>query len=58
MPVYMSQFTYTNEVLEALVKQPEDRSAVFREQVEKLGGKVISFYHCLGEYDRVTMYEV
>ncbi len=58
MPIYMSQFTYTNEALEALVKQPEDRGAVFREQVEKLGGEVISFYHCLGEYDGVTIYEV
>jgi hypothetical protein len=37
MPIYMSQFTYTNEALEALVKQPEDRGAVFAKQVEKLG---------------------
>lgn len=58
MPTYMSQFTYTNEALEALVKEPEDRGAVFREQVEKLGGKVHAFYHCLGEYDGVTIYEV
>ena len=58
MPIYMSQFTYTNEALESLVKQPEDRGAVFREQVEKLGGKVHAFYHCLGEYDGVTIYEV
>lgn len=58
MPTYMSQFSYTNEALRALVKQPEDRSAVFRGQVEKLGGKMIAFYHCLGEYDGVTIYEV
>ncbi|MGF1473253.1 MAG: GYD domain-containing protein [Rubrobacteraceae bacterium] len=58
MPTYMSQFSYTNEALKALVKQPEDRGAVFREQVEKLGGKVIAFYHCMGEYDGVTIYEV
>ena len=58
MPIYMSQFTYTNEALEALAKQPEDRSEVFRKQVEKLGGKVHAFYHCMGEYDGVTIYEV
>ncbi len=58
MPTYMSQFTYTNEALKALVKQPEDRGAVFREQVEKLGGKVHAFYHSMGEYDGVTIYEV
>ena len=55
MRTYMSQFTYTNEALESLVKQPEDRGAVFREQVERLGGKVHSFYHCMGEYDGVTI---
>ena len=58
MPTYMSQFSYTNEALRALVKQPEDRGAAFREQVEKLGGKVIAFYHCIGEYDGVTIYEI
>jgi uncharacterized protein with GYD domain len=58
MPLYMSQISYTNEALRALVKHPQDRGAVFREQVEKLGGRVIAFYHCMGEYDVVTIYEV
>jgi uncharacterized protein with GYD domain len=58
MPLYMSQISYTNEALKALVKHPQDRAAVFREQVEKLGGRVIAFYHCMGKYDVVTIYEV
>ena len=58
MPTYMTQFAYTNEAAAALVKEPEDRSAVFREQVEKLGGEVLAFYHCIGKYDGVTIYEV
>ena len=58
MPTYMSQFTYTNEALQGLVEEPEDRGAVFREQVEKLGGKVHAFYHCIGEYDGVTIYSL
>ena len=58
MPIYMTQFAYTKEAAAALVKNPEDRSAVFREQVEKLGGRVLAFYHCVGEYDGLTIYEV
>lgn len=58
MPTYMTQFSYNNEAVAALVKNPEDRGAVFREQVEKLGGKVLTFYHCIGEYDGVATYEV
>ena len=57
MPTYITQFSYTNEALAALAKHPEDRSAVFTKQVEKLGGKVIAFYHCIGEYDGLTIYE-
>ncbi len=58
MPTYMTQFAYTNAAALAFIKNPEDRSGVFREQVEELGGKVIAFYHCIGEYDGVTIYEV
>ena len=58
MPVYMTQFSYTNEAAAALVKNPEDRSGVFREQLEKLGARMLAFYHCVGEYDGVTIYEV
>ncbi len=58
MPTYMTQFSYTNEAAAGLVKNPEDRGAVFKEQVEKLGGHVLSFYHCIGKYDGVATYEV
>ena len=58
MPTYMTQFSYNHQAAAALVKNPEDRGAVFSEQVEKLGGKVLTFYHCLGEYDGLTIYEV
>ena len=58
MPAYMTQFSYTQQAAAALVKNPEDRGAVFSEQVEKLGGQVLAFYHCIGQYDGVTIYEV
>ena len=58
MPTYMTQFAYTDEAARALVKNPQDRGAIFSEQVEKLGGKVLAFYHCIGQYDGVTIYEV
>lgn len=58
MPIYMSQFSYTNEAVASLIKEPEDRSAAFREQVEQLGGRVIVFYYRVDKYDGVTIYEV
>ena len=58
MLTYMTQFSYTQAAAAALVRDPEDRGAVFRGQVERLGGKVICFYHCIGDYDGVATYEV
>lgn len=57
MAVYMSQFSYTTEAWQALVKNPQDRSGVLKEQIEKIGGKLICFYYCYGEYDGVTIAE-
>ncbi len=58
MPLYLAQFSYTPNALAALVKKPEDRSVVFREHVEKLGGQVHAFYYCRGKYDGVIIFEV
>jgi uncharacterized protein with GYD domain len=53
----MSQFSYTTEAWQALVKNPQDRSGVLKEQIEKMGGKLICFYYSYGEYDGVTIAE-
>ena len=57
MSVYMTQFAYTAEAWKALVKKPEDRAAVLAEHAEKLGGRLLSFYYCMGEYDGVAIFE-
>lgn len=57
MGLYMTQFSYTTEAWKALVKKPEDRAAVFAEQAEKLGGRMISLYYCMGDFDGVVIYE-
>lgn len=57
MPLYMTRFSYTPKAWEAFAKKPEDRSAVFRELVERMGGQLLSFYYCFGEYDGVVIFE-
>jgi len=57
MAVYMSQFSYTTEAWRAMVKNPQDRGAVLKEQVEKIGGKFICLYYTYGDYDGVAIYE-
>ena len=57
MSLYMTQFVYTVEAWKALVKKPQDRAAVFAEQAEKLGGRMVSLYYCMGEYDGMVIFE-
>jgi uncharacterized protein with GYD domain len=57
MALYMVQFAYTAEALATMAKNPQDRSVPSRELIQKMGGRLIGFYFCLGEYDGVALYE-
>ncbi len=58
MSRYMIQASYTKEATAALVQHPEDRSEVVRPLIEQLGGRLLDFYFCLGEYDVVCIAEL
>ena len=58
MAFYMVQGTYTAEAWAAMAKNPQDRSIPVRELMQKLGGRLISFYFCYGEYDVVAIGEL
>jgi uncharacterized protein with GYD domain len=57
MSLYMTQFAYTTEAWAALVKNPQDRSVALKAGIEKLGGRMLNFYYCFGEYDGVVISE-
>lgn len=58
MPLYMTRAAYTPEAWAALVKNPQNREEVLRALIEKLGGRLVSFYHAFGEYDVVFIAEM
>jgi uncharacterized protein with GYD domain len=57
MPLYMTQFAYTPEAVAALARKPEDRAAVLKALIEKLGGRLLGFYYSFGEYDGLVIGE-
>ena len=57
MPRYMVQFAYTPQAWAGIAKNLEDRRAPVRQLMETLGGQLISFYYCRGEYDGVLIIE-
>jgi uncharacterized protein with GYD domain len=58
MPHYMTQFAYTADAWAALAKNPQNREEVLRALVEKLGGRLLTFYYALGEYDGMFITEM
>jgi uncharacterized protein with GYD domain len=58
MPFYLVQASYTPQAFAALTKQTENREDGFRALVERLGGKLHSFFWAQGEYDLVVTVEL
>ena len=58
MALYLVQFAYTAEALATMAKNPQDRSRPVRELVQKLGGQLVGFYFCFGEYDGAALAEL
>ena len=55
---YMIQWAYTPEAKAALARVPEDRSVVFGQLVEDMGGRLHANYNSNGDYDGVAIFEV
>jgi uncharacterized protein with GYD domain len=57
MPYYMTQWTYKERQIEALVNNPHDRYDVIQKLFESFGGKLHSFFLSFGDYDGVVIAE-
>ena len=55
---YLIQGRYTNEAVDNLITHPEDRGAVIRDLLDRLGGKVVTFDYSFGHYHFVSIVEV
>src|SRR5262249_28385687 len=57
MPYYMTQWTYKDRQIEALVDNPHDRYAVIQKLFDSFGGKLHQFFLSFGDYDGVIIAE-
>jgi uncharacterized protein with GYD domain len=57
MPQYMFQFAYTSQAWAALAEHPADRSEEVTKMAKKMGGKLVSLYYTMGEYDGMAILE-
>jgi uncharacterized protein with GYD domain len=58
MSTYMSQGSYSTQSVAAMIKNPQDRAAAIKPMFENIGGKLLGFWFCFGEYDFVALYEM
>ena len=49
--------SYTHQGLSDLVSSPEDCSGVIKDLGESVGGQIITFGYCCGDYDFVGVFE-
>ncbi len=57
MALYMLQFSYSSEAWAALSKNPVDRTEPISALAQKVGGRLLNFYYCFGEYDGLVIFE-
>ena len=51
MPLFITQGRFTHEYIKGGLAKPEDRHAVISRLIEQAGGKLVSLYITLGQYD-------
>jgi uncharacterized protein with GYD domain len=57
MPIYISRGCYTADAVRGMMATPEDREPSIARVFEKLGGKLLSYYVTLGEFDSLLIAE-
>jgi len=58
MPFYLAQASYSPQSTAAMIKNPQDRAAVIRPVIERLGGKLHGLWLAFGEFDVVAIAEM
>jgi uncharacterized protein with GYD domain len=55
MAYYLHQVAFTSDAWAKMAKQPQNREAAMRPVIEKLGGKLVFYAFCFGEYDSILI---
>ena len=58
MPLFIAQGRFTHEYIRGGMAKPEDRYAVISRLIEQAGGKLVSLYITLGQYDFMVVSEM
>ena len=57
MPIFITQGRYSLDAIQGMTANPEDRAEAAGRLFEAAGGKILSYYVTLGEYDWLIVSE-
>src|SRR3954447_19149766 len=57
MPLFITQGRYSRDAIQGMTANPEDRAEAAGRLFEAAGGKILSYYVTLGEYDWLIVSE-
>jgi uncharacterized protein with GYD domain len=57
MPLYLGRFKYSAEAINAMIENPQDRTAAAQEAAESLGCTLHGIWWTLGDHDGVFLLE-
>jgi len=57
MPLYMTQFQYTNDAWHDLIANPKDREAGISTLLASMSGRLLGLYYTMGDHDGFILYE-
>jgi uncharacterized protein with GYD domain len=57
VPFYLIQASYSTPAIAAMVKNPQDRAAIVRPMMKKMGGELHGLWFTFGEFDIVAIAE-
>ena len=58
MSKYLLQVAYNEKGWAAMVKTPQDRGQAVRPAIEKMGGKLETFYYAFGKHDVIAIVDM
>ena len=57
MPIFITQGRYTQQALEGMIEQPEDRAEAVGQLMKAVDGRLIDYYLTFGDYDFMVITE-
>lgn len=58
MAFYLLRAKYAEDSMNALVQRPEDRMLTTTKLLKEVGGRLLYYFFCFGEYDIVLLFEL